>query len=243
MTGALPFLMTPLPMFALSVRQTTAQENTMSAEDYIPKPDAELPPYLNNFVTYANANLVALGLVAADVTPISTGATSYQTALNAVETAKEALKQAVIAKDTAKKTVTTNLRTTARKLQANPVVTPAQKAALGLTPRTGQRSHVEPSMPDSVLAEGNANGTNLIRWGRSKNPLGTIFVVEVQNPKTGDWHQVGAVSTLRFKHTGQTPGVFQVYRVIATRAGRQSEPSQAASVYGASEPVALRLAA
>ena len=34
--------------------------------DYIPAPDAEFNSWQVNFVTYANANLAALGLVAAD---------------------------------------------------------------------------------------------------------------------------------------------------------------------------------
>jgi hypothetical protein len=39
--------------------------------DYIPAPDAEFHAWQQNFVTYANANLAALGLVAGDMTPIT----------------------------------------------------------------------------------------------------------------------------------------------------------------------------
>ncbi len=39
--------------------------------DYIPGPDASFQAWQSNFVTYANANLAALGLVAADMTPIT----------------------------------------------------------------------------------------------------------------------------------------------------------------------------
>ena len=41
--------------------------------DYMPGPDADFNAWQSNFVTYANANLAALGLVAADMTPVRTG--------------------------------------------------------------------------------------------------------------------------------------------------------------------------
>ncbi len=43
--------------------------------DYIPGPDASFHAWQSNFVTYANGNLAALGLVAADMTPITTAQT------------------------------------------------------------------------------------------------------------------------------------------------------------------------
>jgi len=49
--------------------------------DYIPRPDTEFDVWLTNFVTNANANLVALGLLAADMTPITTAQTTWKTAL------------------------------------------------------------------------------------------------------------------------------------------------------------------
>ena len=51
--------------------------------DYIPGPDASFQAWQSNFVTYANANLVALGLVAADMVPITTAQTSWATAFPA----------------------------------------------------------------------------------------------------------------------------------------------------------------
>lgn len=48
--------------------------------DYIPAPDAEFHAWQANFVSYANANLVALGLVAGDLTPVTTAQTGWTTA-------------------------------------------------------------------------------------------------------------------------------------------------------------------
>lgn len=51
--------------------------------DYIPGPDASFQAWQSNFVTYANANLAALGLVAADMTPVTTAQTGWATAFPA----------------------------------------------------------------------------------------------------------------------------------------------------------------
>lgn len=47
--------------------------------DYLPGPDADYQAWVANFVTYANANLAALGLTAADLTPITTAQTAWNT--------------------------------------------------------------------------------------------------------------------------------------------------------------------
>ncbi|MCK4659666.1 MAG: hypothetical protein KAV82_09125 [Phycisphaerae bacterium] len=59
--------------------------------DYIPGADAKFNAWLDNFVTYANANL---GLVAADLTPITTAQTAWNTALAAHVSAQQGAKSA-----------------------------------------------------------------------------------------------------------------------------------------------------
>jgi hypothetical protein len=51
--------------------------------DYLPRTDADFSDWLHNFVTYANANLADLGLVAADLTPVQTASTDFDTAMQA----------------------------------------------------------------------------------------------------------------------------------------------------------------
>ena len=43
--------------------------------DYIPAQDSEFDTWQNALVTYANANLAALGLVAADMLPVTAAQT------------------------------------------------------------------------------------------------------------------------------------------------------------------------
>lgn len=117
------------------------------AADYLPDKDAELIAWLTNFVTYANANLAPLGLVAGDMTPITTNQTAFSTAFNANITAQNAAEAARAAKDTTRTTLETVVRTLVRKIQGTPAVTNAQRQALGISERGTERTPV--GVPDS----------------------------------------------------------------------------------------------
>jgi hypothetical protein len=101
--------------------------------DYIPGPDAEFQAWQNNFVTYANANLAALGLVAGDMTPVTAAQTTWSTAFPAHVTAVAAARAAKQAKDDSRRVYIAVIRPLVRRLQASSVVTDAEKAALGIT--------------------------------------------------------------------------------------------------------------
>lgn len=58
--------------------------------DYLPGPDADYQAWVSNFVTYANANLASLGLTAADLTPVTTNQTLFNTGFAAHIAAKNA---------------------------------------------------------------------------------------------------------------------------------------------------------
>ncbi|MBI1190831.1 MAG: hypothetical protein GC200_09160 [Tepidisphaera sp.] len=58
--------------------------------DYVPGPDASFQAWQSNCVTYANANLAARGLVAADMAPVTAAQTGWTTAFPAHVAAKNA---------------------------------------------------------------------------------------------------------------------------------------------------------
>ena len=62
--------------------------------DYIPGGGDAFNAWLDNFVTYATANLANLGLVAGDLTPVTTAQTAWATALSDHVTAQQAAKSA-----------------------------------------------------------------------------------------------------------------------------------------------------
>ncbi len=203
----------------------------MADNDYIPKQDAQLPIYLTELTGYANANLAALGLIAGDVTPVTTNATTYTTALNTLATAKQAYRQAVIAKSAAKRAATGSVRTLAKKVQSNAAVTPAQKVAMGLTPRLGIKKHPAPVSPLALKATPYADGTNVLTWNKATNITGTVYKIEAMIGGSTQWIMIDSTTSTRYKHEGQTPGETIVYQVTASRAKRSSVPSLSASVY------------
>ncbi|MCC6361272.1 MAG: hypothetical protein IT450_21245 [Phycisphaerales bacterium] len=103
--------------------------------DYLPGPDADFQAWVANFVTYANANLIALGLTAGDMTPITTGQTAFNTDFADHVAAKAAAMAARQAKDDARAALTAAIRPLVRRLQAAPQVDDAERAALGITVR------------------------------------------------------------------------------------------------------------
>jgi hypothetical protein len=101
--------------------------------DYLPGPDAEYQAWVSNFVTYANANLAALGLVAADMTPVTTAQTTFNTSFADHIAAKQAAQAAKQNKDEARGGLTAAIRPLVRRLQASSAVTDAERASLGIT--------------------------------------------------------------------------------------------------------------
>lgn len=103
--------------------------------DFIPQSDAEFDVWQGNFVTFASANLTALGLVAADLTPITAGQTAWASAFPAHTTAQAAAESARAAKDVARTDFVAVIRALVRRLQAPPAVSDAERLSLGITVR------------------------------------------------------------------------------------------------------------
>ncbi len=101
--------------------------------DYIPAPDGDFNSWQENFVTYANANLVNLGLLPADMTPVTTAQGSWKTAYPAHVAAAAAAQAARQTKDAARAAYLGAIRPLVRRLQASPAVSDAERAALGIS--------------------------------------------------------------------------------------------------------------
>jgi hypothetical protein len=112
--------------------------------DYLPAPDTQLLAWAQNFTTYVNANLAALGLVAADVSTMMAAYTGFETAYPAHVTAQanaEALREA---KDDKKALFIDAVRPLVKKIQATPIVTDTQRAAMSITVPKESRTPVPP---------------------------------------------------------------------------------------------------
>jgi len=124
--------------------------------DYIPAPDGDFNAWQANFVTYAGANTANLGIVAADLTPITAAQGAWATALSdhlAKQTASQAAREL---KDMKRAAFESALRALVRRLQASASVDDSEKRALGITVKDAVQTMatataVEASRPVGVV--------------------------------------------------------------------------------------------
>jgi hypothetical protein len=110
--------------------------------DFIPGPDSDFSVWTKNFLTYANANLAALGLVAADLTPITTADVAFNTALATNVSAQSQAQSARISKDGARRDLENFIRPLAARIQTTPTVSNAHRESLQITVRSTARTAV-----------------------------------------------------------------------------------------------------
>lgn len=197
---------------------------------YLPTKDADLVAWLANFITVANANLVALGLEAGDITPISTLQPTYSTNLNNVEAKKAAYSASVDTKNATKSDIITNVRVVVNKIQANPDVTVALKAELGISTHEGGSYPETPVAPIDLIAELQPNGAVELDWSRNGNAPGTLFVVEWSVFPGSSWTLLDIVTKTSYVHTGAPLGNALQYWVKARRSDVTSGPSNIAFI-------------
>jgi hypothetical protein len=101
--------------------------------DYIPGSDTGFQAWVENFVTYASAHLVELGIVPPDMIPIATGRADFDAKMSANVTAQQAAQSARQAKDASRDALESLIRQLVRQLQASGDVDNSERAALGIT--------------------------------------------------------------------------------------------------------------
>jgi len=101
--------------------------------DYIPGSDTGFQAWVANFVSYANANLVELGIAPADMMPIVSAQGDFDAKMAANVTAQQAAQSARQAKDASRDALESLIRQLVRQLQASGDVDNSERAALGIT--------------------------------------------------------------------------------------------------------------
>ncbi len=102
--------------------------------DYIPAPDAEFDSWQVNWVTFAVANAVALGLdPVVDIPAIQGAQTAWDTDYDGHVTAAAAAQAARAAKDAERDTYVALLRSFSQQIQKRTGTTDAQRGGLGIT--------------------------------------------------------------------------------------------------------------
>lgn len=111
--------------------------------DYLPAGDADFTNWVRNFLSYANANLAALTLVAADLTPLTTAEDDWQTALDKHVAAQAQAQGARQTKDDARAKLEFLVRPLVGRLQTTPAMSEAHRASLGVSLRSTTRRDAE----------------------------------------------------------------------------------------------------
>lgn len=169
--------------------------------DYLPGPDADYQAWVANFVTYANANLASLGLVAADMTPVTTGQTAFTTGFTAHVTAVAAAKAAKQVKDDNRAALTAAIRPLVRRLQASTVVNDGERASLGINVRATPGPIGPPTTSPICSIECGARLQQTLRFVDSATPTRKAKPAGVLGVEI--WNKVGTTppvneSELRF---------------------------------------------
>jgi hypothetical protein len=115
---------------------------------WLPTKDADLLSFVTAMSAKITAAPTTYGLVAADATILSGLLTTYASALATANNPSTRTKTAVINKNVAKAQLVADVRSVAKRVQANPAVTAGQKTDLGLPVHSNTPTPVPP--PSSV---------------------------------------------------------------------------------------------
>ena len=112
--------------------------------DYIPPSDGQFDAWQTNFTSYVSVNQAALGLLPADVTPLTDAQTAWTPAYSGHATAQAAAEAAREDKDGKRTAFEGVIRPLVKRLQASTTVTDTQRQAMGITVRDTTPTPVGP---------------------------------------------------------------------------------------------------
>ena len=199
--------------------------------DYLPRSDSEFRAWVTTFVTYANANLATLGLVAADLTLVTQAQTTFNAGLDAHLLASASAAAARETKDAAGTTLDQRIRVLVRRLQANPSLTNAHRQALGITvPADTRTSAPVPASRPVADIDTSQRLTHVIAFsdeGGASRPDGVAgcqIWMKIGDPAPADLSEMLYVATATrsgyaVQHGGENGGkrVYYALRWINTR--------------------------
>ena len=202
--------------------------------DYLPRKDMEFQEWLSNFLSVTKENSSLIGVSSEDLKSLAESHSQLINALESVEITRTAYLQATQIKETVRNAANAEARSVVRRVQANPRVTSALKSKLNITVREIRAPQVPLTAPTKLVAVGYDNGQHDLRWQRSGNPVNAHYIIESKVGTDLNWTKLDVVTATKYRHTGQSPGVKIVYRIIARRSGKLSTPSNEFTLYGES---------
>lgn len=201
------------------------------ANTFYPTNDAEFAIWLSNFTAKSDVHQATLGLDAADVTILRDGLNDFNSQLNTKQQKKEeAIAQTELVRVERRK-LNKTVGLLNNKFKSIDGLATNIIEELGLNVDDDILTKTMPNVPRDLVVTGTSNGINYLKWSRAGNRQGTLFVIEAKIADSNEWTMINAVTSSKFKHSNQSPGVKIQYRVKAKRGDLESNYSNGANVY------------
>lgn len=173
--------------------------------DYIPRPDAEFNTWQDNFVTYLNHNLAALGLTAAELAPVTAAQSQWHTAYHDEVEAQAAAQAAHQSKLAARQDYEALVRPFVRRLQGDATLADSHRAGMGISVR--ESTHTPVGVPEtrpvatidtSQRLRHTINFSDELTPSRRAKPAGVLgcqIWVKIGDPAPVDPHELDFLAT------------------------------------------------
>lgn len=201
------------PGQANSQETSIIQTKEIGMLDFLYEPDADFNTTALDFVTKAKASPTNYGVTLADITPVETLLTAFNTSLTDHVAAMAAARSKREAKDNARALLLAGLRSVASKMEASGQLDTAEALSLHFHVRDMIQTLSVPQGPVNLLAHGYENGDNTLSWDTGGNQPGTIYVPQYRLTPAGEWKSLRPVTKTTYVHRNQTPGAKVDYRV------------------------------
>ncbi len=137
----------------------------------MPRADGDFDAWQTNFVAYALKNSPALGLSHAEVEALEDGQKDWRKNYDFVTDARATLASAVAAKNDAREAFAAIIRRAAVRIQADPDIDDAQRAALGLNaPRASGPAYPAPDTAPIVMIDAGTRRVHRLRLVDGEHP-------------------------------------------------------------------------
>jgi hypothetical protein len=137
---------------------------------YLPNRDPDFNEWQENFLTYCNDNMAALGLSAGDLAPLNADQGDWKAKYTDHQTATAAAEAATQAKKSSRSNFTSDIRSLVRRIQARPQTTNAQRAALRINIPAPRAPIAPPSTSPLALVDISNRLQHTVNYRDSSTP-------------------------------------------------------------------------
>ena len=191
-------------------------------------------PQLYNVATQAhtviNGALPAYGCTAGQMTALNNGKTALSTSITAWETKKAALEAETQTKLASRQQTIDALISIAATIYNNAGVTDAMLANAGYAIHDTSKTPIIPQTVAGVTISADGSGNAFLKWARSGNPQGVIFVIE-QSADGIEFTPVTMTTKAKQTINGLPVGTQVWFRIRATKNDQWAQASDSVQLW------------